>query len=183
MVRSRYWLMLYCCWLALPAYAGSSPYTFSLSTGLSRLDNPLSRDEVWLTDFGYHYQFSPFIGLDAGYLGMIGNGAEMLNSQKQKIEAKIDGFYFGAFIEQPINNLTVLYARSGLAHLKIKERQPFGTINEHRQYSGVNPYFGIGTKVQPTIDKSLALTMELNYHPLEQDYSSLSFTVGGQYRF
>ncbi|ATD28858.1 hypothetical protein FORC55_2874 [Vibrio cholerae] len=58
-----------------------------------------------------------------------------------------------------------------------------GAIDDNRQFSGTNPYIGIGTKVQSSIDKSLALTMELSYYPLEQDYSSLSFTVGGQYRF
>ncbi len=50
---------------------------------------------------------------------MIGNGAEMLNTQKQKIDVKVEGFYFGAFFEQPINNLPIRYARAGLSKLKI----------------------------------------------------------------
>lgn len=182
MVRFCGWLMVFCCF-ALPAYAGNSPYSFSLSTGFSRIDNPSSSDEAWITQFGYNYQFSPFIGLDLGYSGMIGNGAEMLNTQKQKIDVKVEGFYFGAFFEQPINNLTILYARGGLSQFKVKERYELGAIGDNRQFSGTNPYIGIGTKVQSSIDKSLALTMELSYYPLEQDYSSLSFTVGGQYRF
>ncbi|MFG0605426.1 hypothetical protein ACF8CX_06765 [Vibrio mimicus] len=182
MARSYIWLLL-CCWFTLPAYAGSSPYLFSLSTGFSRVDNPASNDEAWVTQFGYNYQFSPFIGLDMGYSGMIGNGANMLNNQQQKIDVKVEGFYFGAFMGQPINNITVLYARGGLARMKVKERYELGSVNANRQLSGTNPYIGIGTKVQSSIDKSLALTMELNYQSLEQDYSSLSFTVGGQYRF
>lgn len=182
MVRSYFWLLL-CCWFALPAYAGSSPYLFSLSTGFSQVDNTSSSDEAWVTKFGYNYQFSPFVGLDMGYSGMIGNGAEMLNSQQQRVDVKVEGFYFGAFMEQPINNVTVLYARGGLARMKVKERHELGSISDNRQFSGTHPYLGVGTKVQSSIDKSLALTMELNYQPLEQDYSSLSFTVGGQYRF
>lgn len=90
---------------------------------------------------------------------------------------------FWRFFEQPINNLTILYARGGLSQFKVKERYELGAIGDNRQFSGTNPYIGIGTKVQSSIDKSLALTMELSYYPLEQDYSSLSFTVGGQYRF
>ncbi|MGL4225638.1 outer membrane protein [Vibrio misgurnus] len=182
MVHGRYWL-IFCCWLALPAYAGSSPYLFSLKTGLSRIDSPVSTDEVWLTQFGYQYQFSPFIGFDVGYSGMIGDGAEMLNAQRQNIDVKVEGFYFGAFMEQPLNNMTMVYARGGLARMKIKERHPFDSPYDNQQYSGTNPYLGVGTKVQSSLDKSLAFTMELSYQFLEQDYSSLSFTLGGQYRF
>lgn len=86
----------FCCF-ALPAYAGNSPYSFSLSTGFSRIDSPSSSDEAWVTQFGYNYQFSPFIGLDLGYSGMIGNGAEMLNTQKQKIDVKVEGFILALF--------------------------------------------------------------------------------------
>lgn len=182
MAHSHYWLLV-CCWLALPVYAGSSPYSFSLNTGFSRIDNSASTNEAWVTQFGYNYQFSPFIGLDLGYSGMIGNGAEMLNIQRQKIDVKVEGFYFGAFMEQPINNVTTLYARGGVAQMKVKERYAVGAIEDNQQFSGTHPYLGIGTKVQSSLDKSLALTMELNYQTLEQDYSSLSFTVGGQYRF
>ncbi len=86
-------------------------------------------------------------------------------------------------MEQPINNVTTLYARGGVARMKVKERYEVGSIEDNQQFSGTHPYLGIGTKVQSSLDKSLALTMELSYQTLEQDYSSLSFTVGGQYRF
>lgn len=152
--------------LCTSCLCGNSPYSFSLSTGFSRIDSPSSSDEAWVTQFGYNYQFSPFIGLDLGYSGMIGNGAEMLNTQKQKIDVKVEGFYFGAFFEQPINNLTILYARGGLSQFKVKERYELGAIGDNRQFSGTNPYIGIGTKVQSSIDKKFGADYGAQLLPL-----------------
>lgn len=54
-------------------------------------------------------------------------------------------------------------------------------FTEYQEKTGVNPYFGIGAKMQPIYAEKLELSVELQYQDLQSDYSATSFTVGARF--
>ncbi len=52
---------------------------------------------------------------------------------------------------------------------------------EYQEKTEVNPYFGIGAKMQPIYAEKLELSVELQYQDLQSEYSATSFTVGARF--
>ncbi|MGY3571325.1 porin family protein [Vibrio paucivorans] len=162
--------------------AASSPHQIYIDTGYAELKGPLGKDDTWVTNVGYSYFFTPFIGFDVGYTDTVISTAEYVNSLDETIEAGYKGFYGGARIEHPIRNIGMLYAKGGLSHTTLEEVNVTSAPNTTIDTSGTNPYFGIGATIPSRMQPNLEFSIEYNYQDLEGDYKNSAILFGAHYR-
>ncbi len=164
-----------------PAFAADSRHQFYVSSGYNYLDTSESTEDIWATTLGYSYFISPFLGVDIGYTDTVSNGASFQNSNGDNIEVKYRSYFAGARIERPLNSYSSIYALGGIGQTNVKETNTSVYPETSQDSSGLNPYLGIGAKMQPMLMEKLELSVELKYQDLEDEYSAASFNLGAKF--
>ncbi|MDW6019905.1 outer membrane beta-barrel protein [Vibrio plantisponsor] len=167
--------------LALPTLAAESRHQFYADSGFNYIDNSNSTESAWTTTLGYSYFLSPFVGVDFGYTDTMNDGATFYDKNGDSQQVKYRSFFAGATIEQPINSFTSVYARGGVGQTNIEETNTSVVPETSQDHSGINPYIGIGAKIQPMYVEKLELSVELKYQDLQNEYSATSFTLGAKF--
>jgi|GEM_PF-1932393 len=166
---------------AFPINAAESQHRFYVDSGYNYIDNSESSEGTWTTTLGYSFFFSPYLGFDLGYTDTLSNGASFQDGSGDNVDVKYRSYFAGARIEQPINNYSSFFARGGLGQTNLEETNVSFEPQTTEEHSGINPYIGIGAKMQPVFAEKLELSVELKYQDLEKDYSAASFTVGARF--
>ncbi|MFV0449192.1 MAG: porin family protein [Vibrio sp.] len=172
---------LFLLFLALPTLAAENRHQFYADSGYNYIDNNNSTESAWTTTLGYSYFLSPFVGVDFGYTDTISDGATFYDTNGDTQQVKYRSFFAGARIEQPINSFTSVYAKGGIGQTNLEETNTSVSPETSQDRSGINPYIGIGAKVQPMYVEKLELSVELKYQDLQDEYSATSLTLGARF--
>ncbi|WP_165313656.1 porin family protein [Vibrio ziniensis] len=172
---------LFLLFLALPTLAAISRHQFYANSGYNNIENSNSTESAWTTTLGYSYYLSPYVGVDFGYTDTISNGATFFDNDGEPLLVKYRSFFAGARIEQPINSYTSVYAKGGLGQTNLEESNTSFSPELSQDYSGINPYIGIGATMQPMYVEKLELSVELKFQDLQNEYSATSFTLGARF--
>lgn len=164
-----------------PAIAADSRHQFYVSSGYNYLDNSESTEMTWATTLGYSYFISPFIGVDLGYTDTLSSGASFHSSSGDNIDVKYRSYFAGARVETPLNSYSSFYALGGVGQTNVEETNVSVYPETSQDYSGLNPYLGIGAKMQPMLMEKLELSVELKYQDLQNEYSAASFNLGAKF--
>ncbi len=167
--------------VTVSAQAATNQHQFYVDSGYNYIDNSESTEGMWTTTLGYSYFLSPFVGIDLGYTDTLSSGASFYNSSGDNIDVKYRSYFAGARIEQPINSYSSFYARGGVGQTSLEETNVSVDPETTQEHTGVNPYLGIGAKMQPVFIEKLELSVELKYQDLQNDYSATSFSLGAKF--
>ncbi len=167
--------------VGFPATAADSRHQFYVNSGYNYLDNSESTEGTWATTLGYSYFISPFIGVDLGYTDTLSNGASFHNTNGDNIDIKYRSYFAGARVERPINSYSSIYALGGIGQTNVEETNASVYPETSQDHSGLNPYLGIGAKMQPMLIEKLELSVELKYQDLQNEYSAASFNLGAKF--
>ncbi|PMJ93135.1 outer membrane beta-barrel protein [Vibrio sp. 10N.261.55.A7] len=151
-------------------------------TGYSTITGELGSENAWVTNIGYSYFLSPYVGLDMGHTNIVSESPQYSNENLDRIDLSYQGFFGGAHIQHPIKNLGFVYAKSGVSYTTLEETNLTSNPNSPIQSSGTHPYYGVGMKINTFMQPNLDVNIEYIHQELEGDYSNSSFLVGASFK-
>jgi len=174
-------------WLALayafPTLAAESPHQLYADTSYNRIDYWNDTEGAWTTTLGYSYFLSPFVGVDFGYSNTYSDSATFPDDNSESTKLKYRSFFAGARIEHPVSNYVSLFARGGIRQTTSLSDNGVSLDSAFSsEDSGINPYLGIGARMQPIPSQNLELSVELKYQDLQNEFSATSFMLGARFR-
>ncbi|MCK6263758.1 porin family protein [Vibrio sp. ZSDE26] len=165
-----------------PALANQNSHRLFAETGYSSISGELGSKNAWLTNVGYSYYLSPFIGLDVGYTNIVSDTPQYSNEYLDTIGLSYQGYFGGVQIQHPVKELGTLYAKGGISYTTLEETNLTINPNTVVESSSIQPYYGVGVKFNSIFRPDLDVNVEFIHHDLEGDYSNSSFLVGASFK-
>ncbi|WP_295891391.1 outer membrane beta-barrel protein [uncultured Vibrio sp.] len=162
--------------------ADSKSHQMFADTGYSTLKGQLGNENAWVTNVGYSYFLSPYVGLDVGHTNIVSESPQYSNENLDRIDLSYQGFFGGAHIQHPVKSIGFVYAKGGVSYTTLEEVNLTSNPNSPTEYSGTHPYFGVGIKINTFMQPNLDVNIEYIHQELEGDYSNSSFLVGASFK-
>ncbi|MGF1696521.1 porin family protein [Vibrio lamellibrachiae] len=162
--------------------ANEKTHQLFADTGYANIKGELGSENAWVTNIGYSYFLSPFVGLDVGYTNIVSDTPQYSNEHLDVIDLSYQGYFVGTHIQHPIQSVGFVYAKGGMSYTTLEETNLTSNPNTPIETSGTHPYYGVGIKINTFFQPHLDINIEYIHQELEDDYSNSAFLVGASFK-